>query len=339
MKLSIMVALVIAGFFPALTLYAWQAQAGEHTEQEAMDMAVHFLRNGPTFKFDGIPESLSVKGAFRARTPIPTWSVVIEFKCRHADYGDRTGRVLAQVVTPHEIAVIVEEGRVIRAVVDEVWDELNQREVAHTELLPPEFAKDLAIEYILKSHSELGTVPLPEVWAFEILTPEGLVCASTQQFVGDGWTVNVSFPVVMRPVYTISVRYSGNISFAWEGTVDQSGNIEETSISIEPTRIEPEILSPEDARDIAIAYLIEHKEELKDLQAPASWTVKELTPPGLVGYYSQQFTGGGWTVNVSNPVVWKPVYTVEIEYVGKVSFLWEGTVDQSGNIEEISYTK
>jgi hypothetical protein len=150
--------------------------------------------------------------------------------------------------------------------------------------------------------------------------------------------VNVSYPVVMRPVYTISIRYSGEVSFTWEGTVDQSRNIKETSMSTKPMIIEPEILVPEDARDIAIAYLIENKETLKDLKAPSSWTVRELTPPELVGYFSQQFTREGWTVNVSNPVVWKPTYKVEIEYTGEVSIQWKGTVDQSGNVEELEYS-
>jgi len=210
---------------------------------------------------------------------------------------------------------------------------LNQREVEKNELLPPELAKDLAIEYILENHPELGTITLPEFWAFEILTPAGLIGASTHQFIGDGWTVNVTFPVVMKPVYTISIRYSGDVSFTWEGTVDQDGNTEESSISLKP-----QILSPEEARDIALVYLIENKETLGDLKVPSSWTVEELTPPDLVGYFSQQFTSEGWTVNVSNPVVWKPTYEIEIEYKGDVSFRWEGTVDQGGNVEELEYS-
>ena len=333
-KLSLVIGLMVAGFFPALSLYnAWQVQAEGYTEEGAVAVALHFLRNGPTYSFDGIPETLRVVDVKILESLPVQYVVTIAFDSRHAGYGDRTGQVLAQVITPHEVVITVVEGKVIRAVIDERWDELNQREVVQSELLPPELAKDLAVEYVLENYPELGAIPIPEVWIFFDLTPEGLVGASTLQFAGDGWIVNVSYPVVMRPVYTVSIRYSGEVSFTWEGTVDQSGNVEETSISLKP-----EILSPEDARDIAIAYLIGNKAALKDLRAPSSWTVKELTPPDLVGYFSQQFTDEGWTVNVSNPVVWKPTYRVEIEYTGEVSFYWKGIVDQDRNVVETNFS-
>jgi hypothetical protein len=34
-------------------------------------------------------------------------------------------------------------------------------------------------------------------------------------------------------------------------------------------------------------------------------------------------------------VVWKPVYTVEINYGGEDGFHWKGTVDQDENVIEI----
>lgn len=333
-KLSVIIALLVAGAFPALSLYAWQTRSGGYTEEGAVNVAVHFLKNSPTYKFDGIPETLKVIDT-RILESLPVQYVVtIAFDSRHAGYGDRTGQVLAQVITPHEIVITVVEGEVIRAVVDDKWDELNQREIVQSELLPPEIAKDLAIEYIIDNYPELGTITIPVVWDTEDLTPTGLLGASTLQFVGDGWTVNVTYPVVMKPVYAISVRYAGDVGFTWEGTVGQDGNVEENS-----TSIKPRILSQENARDIALAYLIETKEALKDLELPSSWMVKDLTPPDLLGYSSQQFEGGGWTVNVSNPVVWKPTYEVEIEYDGEVIIHWKGTVDQSAYVEELEYAQ
>lgn len=335
--MSLVLALMVSGLFPALSIYMCQTMpTGANTEDEAIIVAIRFLKNSPTFKFDGIPVSVSVVDTKILESYPVQYVITIAFDSRHAGYGDRTGRVLAQVITPHEIVITVVEGKVIKAVIDDKWDELNQHEV-QSELLP-KFAKDLAIKYIFENYPELGTIPTPEFWTIEILKPLGLIGSSIQQFTGDGWAVNVSYPVVMRPIYTISIQYSGDISFTWEGAVDQSGNVEETSISVKPISVEPEILSPEDARDIAVAYLIENKETLKDLQAPSSWKVKELTPPDIVGYFSQQFTSEGWTVNVSNPVVWKPTYEVEIEYKGEVSFHWKGTVDQGVNVKESEYS-
>ena len=96
---------------------------------------------------------------------------------------------------------------------------------------------------------------------------------------------------------------------------------------------------PEFARNAAIDFIIMNHEELRNLQIPSSWKVRNLTPEGWVGYTTWQYTGGGWTVNVSYPVVQYPEYTIKIEYTGEVSFQWKGTVDQSGSVVEISFTK
>jgi hypothetical protein len=431
-KVSVVLALMITSLFPAASIYAWQNRTPSYTEEGTIDIALEYLKNSPTFKFDGILDSINVTGAFRARTPIPTWvvsigfecshsgygdrtgqillqlitpytiavtvvegrvteatidgqwdemaqelldddepytkdeavdialdfvmnsptflfdgivdsvetvsveplrmlwtwEVTVRFQCSHAGYGDRTGMMLAQVITTHEIRVGVSEGEVIRATVDETWDELNQREVVKSELLPPEYAKDLAIQYIIDNYLELD-LELPEAWAFEVLTPEGLVGASTHQFTGGNWEVNVSYAVVMRPDYTVSIRYTGDAGFTWEGTVNQSSNVEETT-----TSLRPRILSQEDARDIVVSYLIDGFEQLKGLEAPSEWVVEDLTPEGLLGYSSLEFRAEGWTVKVSNPVVWKPTYEVEVEYSGVFALTWKGAVDQSGSVEE-----
>jgi hypothetical protein len=201
-------------------------QAHIYTEEKAVSVALEFLRNSPTFLYDGIPETVKFIGVEPLRCPY-TWEVSISFDCRHAGYGDRKGMMLAQVITHHMIRVVIQRNEVVGAVIDDEWDEINQREVVRSELLPPEYAKDLAIEYVLENHPELGKIPIPEVWAFESLIPEGMVGINKVQYIGDGWTVNVTNPVVWKPVYTIEMEYSDMVSFYWEGTVDQSENIVE----------------------------------------------------------------------------------------------------------------
>ncbi len=104
--------------------------------------------------------------------------------------------------------------------------------VARRELLSPELAKDLAIDYMLENHPELGTIHKPDVWAFEILTPPGLVGASNLQYIGDGWTVNVSYPVVQYPEYTVEIEYTDDVGFQWKGIVDQSKKVTELEYSV-----------------------------------------------------------------------------------------------------------
>jgi hypothetical protein len=96
---------------------------------------------------------------------------------------------------------------------------------------PPEFARDTAIDYILQTHEELGVLPVPSSWETQNLTP-GLLGASNLQYTGDGWTVTVSYPVVLEPTYTVEVDYTGEVSFQWIGTLSQEGNVVETNFTV-----------------------------------------------------------------------------------------------------------
>jgi len=89
----------------------------------------------------------------------------------------------------------------------------------------------------------------------------------------------------------------------------------------------------EDAIDVALEYILNGHEGLSGLQIPASW-VEHLVYEDIVGYYVVQYTGSRWTAEVGNAVVQEPVYDVEVVFTGELSFVWKGTVDQSGNVVE-----
>ena len=69
----------------------------------------------------------------------------------------------------------------------------------------------------------------------------------------------------------------------------------------------------------------------------SNWGVEDLTPAGMVGSSTQQFTGAGWTITVRWSVVRIPVYSVEAEYDGATGFLWEGMVDHRGGVDELRF--
>lgn len=107
------------------------------TEEWSRDLAEEFVRNSPTFAFDGIAESLELtatavftKKIISANAPaedeIRGWEFTFRFESRHAGYGDRTGQMLSQVITPHEAVITVEQGKVISAIMDGKWDILRQ---------------------------------------------------------------------------------------------------------------------------------------------------------------------------------------------------------------------
>ena len=95
------------------------------SKEHSQGVAEEFVRLETTFRFDGIPETLEVNSTTSVGNG---WQFTIEFDSRHAGYGNRSGQVLAQVITHHIAEVTVEGGLgVTKAVMDKVWDMVNQR--------------------------------------------------------------------------------------------------------------------------------------------------------------------------------------------------------------------
>jgi hypothetical protein len=96
------------------------------TREESEGIAREYVTGSPTFQFDGMEETLLLVRTETLRCPY-CWEFYFEFDCRHSGYGDRTGLVLAQVITPHAARVQVIEGEVTSAVLDDKWDMMLQR--------------------------------------------------------------------------------------------------------------------------------------------------------------------------------------------------------------------
>lgn len=96
------------------------------SEEESQQIAMAFLRSSPTFRFDGMESTLKLVGS-EVGEKSGNWVFHYEFQSRQAGYGDRTGMMLAQVITDHKAEIVVEQGKVVSAVLDGKWDELNQR--------------------------------------------------------------------------------------------------------------------------------------------------------------------------------------------------------------------
>jgi hypothetical protein len=198
---------------------------GDTSYTEAKELAIEFLKNGPTFSFDGIEESIQVLDIIAMESYPVQYIIILSFKCSHAGYGDRTGEALAQVITPHEIRIALSAGVISSAIIDDQWDELIQRPVTVVKIISPDRAKEIAVEYVKQEYHELNDVSIPHEWAVANLTPEELVGFTELEFTGNGWKVKVSYPVVLKPVYDVFVEYNHSIGFTWEGQLDHEGNI------------------------------------------------------------------------------------------------------------------
>jgi hypothetical protein len=83
----------------------------------------------------GIADTFKFVKVVTLRTPF-AWQFTFEFQCRHAGYGDRTGQLVAQVITPHIAVITVIRGQVTIAVLDKIWDMVNQRMLNDIQISP-----------------------------------------------------------------------------------------------------------------------------------------------------------------------------------------------------------
>jgi hypothetical protein len=127
---------VAIGDWPSRATHPW-LWPEISTEEEAKELAEDFVKTSPTFVFDGIEDSLKLTNiaAFTRKEisedapdsgEIKGWEFTYEFESRHAGYGDRTGEMLAQVITPHVAVITVEQDEIESAIMDSKWDMTKQ---------------------------------------------------------------------------------------------------------------------------------------------------------------------------------------------------------------------
>ena len=194
--------------------------------QDAQEIALEWLKNAPTFSFDGINGSMTIIDSVIAESYPEQYFITIGFDCAHAGYGNRTGDMLAQVITHHEAVVVVSSSEVRSAVIDGTWNELNQTEKNPPDIVTSEEAIDIVIQYLRANYPEASSLNMTDEWSVANLTPEGLLGKSTIQYSGDGWTITESYVVVWKPVYSIQVE--NNAGFSWSGSVDQNETVTES---------------------------------------------------------------------------------------------------------------
>lgn len=95
--------------------------------QEAERIAKNWIENAPTYSYDGFDLKLESHEILKS---LPEQHfLTYTFSSRHGGYGNRTGQMTTQVLTPHKIEIIISGGNVTSAVIDGEWDELSQQPV------------------------------------------------------------------------------------------------------------------------------------------------------------------------------------------------------------------
>ncbi|MBR9676573.1 hypothetical protein GOV04_00335 [Candidatus Woesearchaeota archaeon] len=111
-----------------LVFTACSTPSQEELFESSQTTALEFVKNSPTFVFDGIEETLTVGPVVSLSKCKNCWLFEIRFDSRAAGYGDRSGQILAQVITEHNAKVFVEDDEVTAALLDEQWDMVVQKQ-------------------------------------------------------------------------------------------------------------------------------------------------------------------------------------------------------------------
>ncbi|QLH09362.1 hypothetical protein DSQ19_07640 [Candidatus Nitrosotenuis sp. DW1] len=94
---------------------------------DALGVAQRFVPTSPTFAFDGDINTLKTEYVGATKSIPPQHMIRATFESSHGGFGNREGQMMTQVITPHEMNILVSEGSVISAVTDDTWDELNHQ--------------------------------------------------------------------------------------------------------------------------------------------------------------------------------------------------------------------
>ena len=221
MRRLVIAALVLSLGVASAVMYTSALQNQKSLDVEGI--AVDFLRNGATFGFDGLEDSIVVVDSYSLESDPVQYVVVISFDTAHAGWGDREGTFIAPVVTSHVIEITIVEGEVVSAVIDDVWDELNNEQIIPHEYLMLEEVRDATLGYVAEEYE----VEFPESWISEVTTPGNLVGASSIRYIGGGWTVGISYPVVQFPEYSVVIE-NAELGFNWSGSVTSNGEVVES---------------------------------------------------------------------------------------------------------------
>ena len=188
-----------------------------------------------------------------------------------------------------------------------------------------EQARDIAVATLVEKFQ----LDPPQEWTAADKTPEGLLGASGFLYTSGAWVAIVKAPVVAPEylVYSIEIVHICS-GLRWEGEVDAAGILTEKKFS-GPLAV----LSVEDARDAAAAYIM----ETYGWSSPEVWVAQSPEPIENAGV-QQIFTAGPWVIQVeflaAAPIV--PEYTITADHLN-LSARWTGTIQADSTVIEAEY--
>jgi hypothetical protein len=103
------------------------------SQAESQRVAEEFVKQEVTYRIGSMPSTFKL---ISTATVANGWEYEFEFDSWYAGYGDRSGQVMAQLKTHHTVKIAVQNGVVKSAIMDAVWDMMNQRMLDEFEISP-----------------------------------------------------------------------------------------------------------------------------------------------------------------------------------------------------------
>ena len=104
--------------------YSFDDRTAKDSEK-IIDITTQFIVTSPTFSYDGIFETLEIK-IISSDYSNSKFLLEGKFKTIHAGYGNRKNLDLPEDDTLHTIMISIADEKIISAIIDNRWDELNQ---------------------------------------------------------------------------------------------------------------------------------------------------------------------------------------------------------------------
>lgn len=197
--------------------------------------------------------------------------------------------------------------------------------------------RDAAMVYLAANHS--GTVMVMDNLAWTGGRQEtGLLGAENYVYTSGSWSCVIDYPVVLNPIYTVTLDYSNaDVAVRWVGSF-QDGVFSETSASVNGLVSD---LNQAGIRDLTMMYLkVYHNNTSPYMQSMMTWTGGQVDMGMMVGSTKYSYLSNGWNVTIQNPVVPNPIYTITAIYMpsnmNAAMITWEGTLN-NGIITQTSW--
>ena len=118
--IPLLAVLVVLGGAAAAAYFSLTGPVGSSA---SIQDAEQYVRNSPTYHFDGIEETFKLESSRAIKFCLGCYEYSFYFESKHPGVGDRAGIQLRNIITPHRVVVnLAYETNVVMGVMDDSWD-------------------------------------------------------------------------------------------------------------------------------------------------------------------------------------------------------------------------